>query len=408
MIVQHNISSMNANRQLGIVGNNLSKSTEKLSSGYKINRAADDAAGLAISEKMRAQIRGLNRASDNAEDGISLIQTAEGAMDQQHAILQRTRELLVQASNSGTLDATAENDYQKIQDEIDTLKSEYERINTDTEFNRKKLLDGSYSKQYLQLGANSSQGIDVTIKTTKWDDGLYMSKTSEAATTDKGNTSKTGNGVIVDADAGVKYEYNKDIFTVSAQVKAGKVAFSGDEVKAASLKATINGEEKSLADVATAVAAVKAENGGGAAASDANKTLTEAFLNASGYADATAANTALGDDGTKLAKADNATYAVTNVDGEKISGLLDKADEMIKSVTTERSKLGAVQNRLEYTVKVDDNTSENLQSAESRIRDTDMAEEMTKYSKESILQQAATSMLAQANQSNQGVLSLLQ
>ena len=408
MIVQHNISSMNANRQLGIVGNNLSKSTEKLSSGYKINRAADDAAGLAISEKMRAQIRGLNRASDNAEDGISLIQTAEGAMDQQHAILQRTRELLVQASNSGTLDATAENDYQKIQDEIDTLKSEYERINTDTEFNRKKLLDGSYSKQYLQLGANSSQGIDVTIKTTKWDDGLYMSKTSEAATTDKGNTSKTGNGVIVDADAGVKYEYNKDIFTVSAQVKAGKVAFSGDEAKAASLNATINGEEKSLADVAKAVAAVKTENDGGAAASAANKTLTEAFLNASGYADVDAANTALGADGTALVTDANTTYAVTDVDGKAISGLLDKADEMIKSVTTERSKLGAVQNRLEYTVKVDDNTSENLQSAESRIRDTDMAEEMTKYSKESILQQAATSMLAQANQSNQGVLSLLQ
>ena len=399
MIVQHNISSMNANRQLGIVGNNLSKSTEKLSSGYKINRAADDAAGLAISEKMRAQIRGLNRASDNAEDGISLIQTAEGAMDQQHAILQRTRELLVQASNSGTLDATAENDYQKIQDEIDTLKSEYERINTDTEFNRKKLLDGSYKDQYLQLGANSSQGIDVTIKTTKWDDGLYMSKTSEAATTDKGNTSKTGNGVIVDADAGVKYEYNKDIFTVSAQFEAGKVTFSGDEVDPEKVTATINGTEYNAKEIAEAVA----DNGADAG----KKVIMDAFLSASGLTQ-TKASQLLGGDGSDLVKDANATYAVTDVDGEKISGLLDKADEMIKSVTTERSKLGAVQNRLEYTVKVDDNTSENLQSAESRIRDTDMAEEMTKYSKESILQQAATSMLAQANQSNQGVLSLLQ
>ena len=137
MIVQHNITSMNANRQLGIVGNNLAKSTEKLSSGYRINRAADDAAGLAISEKMRSSGSWcLNRASDNAQDGISLIQTAEGAMDQQHAILQRTR-AFVQASNSGVLDGTAENDFQKIQDEIDTLKSEYERINTDTEFNGK-------------------------------------------------------------------------------------------------------------------------------------------------------------------------------------------------------------------------------------------------------------------------------
>ena len=139
MIVQHNITSMNANRQLGIVGNNLSKATEKLSSGYRINRAADDAAGLAISEKMRAQVRGLNRASDNAQDGISLIQTAEGAMDQQHAILQRTRELVVQAANSGVLEADNEDDFQKIQDEIDKLKEEYERINTDTEFNKKKL-----------------------------------------------------------------------------------------------------------------------------------------------------------------------------------------------------------------------------------------------------------------------------
>lgn len=168
MIIQHNITSMNANRQLGIVGNNLSKATEKLSSGYKINRAADDAAGLAISEKMRAQVRGLNRASDNAQDGISLIQTAEGAMDQQHAILQRTRELLVQASNTAVLDGEQENDFQKIQDEIDKLKEEYIRIGTDTEFNKKKLLDDTYTNQWLQVGANNGQGIAVTIKATNW------------------------------------------------------------------------------------------------------------------------------------------------------------------------------------------------------------------------------------------------
>ena len=271
MIVQHNITSMNANRQLGIVGGNLAKSTEKLSSGYRINRAADDAAGLAISEKMRAQVRGLNRASDNAQDGISLIQTAEGAMDQQHAILQRARELAVQASNSGVLDKDSENDFQKIQDELNEIGKEFERINTDTEFNKKKLLDGSYKNQYFQVGANKNQGISVTIAKTAW----------------------------------------------------------------------------------------------------ANPT-------------------------------------VTGGDGKANSAVIDTIDNMIKSVTTERSKLGAVQNRLEYTVKVDDNTAENMQSAESRIRDTDMADEMTKFSKESILQQAATSMLAQANQANQGVLSLLQ
>ena len=277
MIVQHNITSMNANRQLGIVGNNLAKSTEKLSSGYRINRAADDAAGLAISEKMRAQVRGLNRASDNAQDGISLIQTAEGAMDQQHAILQRARELVVQAGNTGVLDdgqtsGSGDDDFQKIQDELNELQKEFTRINEQTEFNKKKLLDGTYTDQYLQVGANDDQGISVTINKTDW----------------------------------------------TAPTVTGGAAGSGSAL------------------------------------------------------------------------------------------LKDNIDEAIKSVTTERSKLGAIQNRLEYTVKVDDNTAENMQAAESRIRDTDMADEMTRFSKESILQQAATSVLAQANQANQGVLSLLQ
>lgn len=377
MIVQHNITSMNANRQLGIVGNNLAKSTEKLSSGYRINRAADDAAGLAISEKMRAQVRGLNRASDNAQDGISLIQTAEGAMDQQHAILQRTRELLVQASNSGVLDGTAENDFQKIQDEIDTLKSEYERINTDTEFNRKKLLDGSYKDQYLQLGANNAQGINVAIKTTAWDPDLYLSKTSTVADgTDGGASDKTAktNGKVVEGTT--QYEYNSQIFTV----EGSKTSTKGVTLKSADYDAAITGL-------------------GG------DDTAKKAALVKLGYQESDLANASTIKDAEKDAKE---KFAVTDVDGKAISGLLDNVDTMIKSVTTERSKLGAVQNRLEYTVKVDDNTSENLQSAESRIRDTDMADEMTRFSKESILQQAATSMLAQANQANRGVLSLLQ
>ena len=383
MIVQHNITSMNANRQLGIVGNNLAKSTEKLSSGYRINRAADDAAGLAISEKMRAQVRGLNRASDNAQDGISLIQTAEGAMDQQHAILQRTRELLVQASNSGVLDGTTENDFQKIQDEIDTLKSEYERINTDTEFNRKKLLDGSYKDQYLQLGANSAQGIDVTIKTTAWDPDLYLSKTTEVAKNTVGTASDKNagtNGTVVEGTT--QYEYNSKIFTVEESYVAAKG--NKKEITAADKKTVADDGKTTYADSSDAV---------------------KALLTKYGYAATDAGLKNMKDD---YAADANKKTSVTDVDGEAISGLLDNVDSMIKSVTTERSKLGAVQNRLEYTVKVDDNTSENLQSAESRIRDTDMADEMTRFSKESILQQAATSMLAQANQSNQGVLSLLQ
>ena len=380
MIVQHNITSMNANRQLGIVGNNLSKSTEKLSSGYRINRAADDAAGLAISEKMRAQVRGLNRASDNAQDGISLIQTAEGAMDQKHAILQRTRELMVQASNSGVLDGTQENDFQKIQDEIDNLKNEYNRIDTDTEFNKKKLLDGSYKDQWLQVGANSSQGIKVTIKSTSWDDSLYMTKTDKAEAGVTGSASSdTADGVVVVKDADdnpeTKYTYNKDVFTVEGSK-------------------TYNGKTLTTAEFDAAVAKIK-----GADADD-----QKAGLKALGLAE----NTTI-DQGLKDAlDAVDEDFAVTKVDGKSISNLIDKVDTMIKNVTTERSKLGAVQNRLEYTVKVDDNTAENMQSAESRIRDTDMADEMTRFSKESILQQAATSMLAQANQANHGVLSLLQ
>ena len=269
MIVQHNITSMNANRQLGIVGGNLAKATEKLSSGYRINRAADDAAGLAISEKMRSQVRGLNRASDNAQDGISLIQTAEGALDQKHAILQRTRELVVQASNTAVLDSGTA-DVQKIQDEIDKLKEEYKRIDTDTEFNKKTLLDGNYTG-YLQVGANRGQGYTLTIGATTWEEVTLDQK-----------------------------------------------------------------------------------------------------------------------------------------DGQKNSKFITQIDDTITQVSTLRSQLGAQQNKLEYTIKVDDNTAENMQSAESRIRDTDMADEMTRFSKESILQQAATSMLAQANQANQGVLSLLQ
>ena len=317
MIVQHNITSMNANRQLGIVGGNLAKATEKLSSGYRINRAADDAAGLAISEKMRAQVRGLQRASDNAQDGISLIQTAEGAMDQQHAILQRTRELLVQASNSGVLDGKVENDFQKIQDEIDTLKQEFTRISTDTEFNKKKLLDGSYKDQKLQVGANANQQINVSINLVKWDLKNFI---------------KSEDGTFND-------DYEEKTKTASFVTKSSIGAFT---------------DEGSLDPDAVTSSVI----GGGK--------------------------------------------------GDAISALITDVDDLIKEVTSQRSKLGAIQNRLEYTVKVDDNTAENMQSAESRIRDTDMADEMTRFSKESILQQAATSMLAQANNANQGVLSLLQ
>ena len=275
MVVQHNLTAANTNRQLGITTSGLQKSTEKLSSGYKINRAADDAAGLSISEKMRNQIRGLNKASDNAQDGISLVQTAEGALNEVHSMLQRMSELSVQAAN-GTNDTT---DRSSINDEIQQLKTEIERVGSTTQFNKMNILDGTFStgaNKLLQVGANANQTIKIDI------DALQS-------------------------------------------------------VVGSSLKGNL-----------------------------------------------------------KTETATNAQSAITVVQNsiEKLSKL--------------RSKLGAVQNRLEHTVANLDNISENTQSSESRIRDTDMAEEMVQYSKNNILQQAGQSMLAQANQANQGVLSLLQ
>lgn len=266
------MTAANTNRQLGITTGNLAKTTEKLSSGYRINRAGDDAAGLSISEKMRGQIRGLDQASTNAQDGISLIQTAEGALNETHAILQRMRELAVQAAN----DTNADEDRTAIKDELTQLTEEVTRIAEQTEFNTKKILDGSEGVMNFQVGANAGQSIELTINSMKADD--------------------------------------LGITGVDAQV--------------------------------------------------------------SSYADATAAITTI--------------------------------NSAITQVSTQRSALGAVQNRLEHTIANADNTSENLQAAESRIRDVDMADEMVIYSKNNILQQAAQAVLAQANQSTQGVLSLLQ
>jgi len=266
MIVQHNMAAANTNRQLGATTANLAKSTEKLSSGYRINRAGDDAAGLSISEKMRGQVRGLEQASRNAQDGISLIQTAEGALNEIHSILQRMRELCVQAANDTNVTA----DRGAISEELSALESEFDRIVSQTEFNTMKLLNGNFSGKNLQVGANTSQNIAVTI---------------------------------------------------------------------------------------------------------ANVTKCKVSDKVSGYTDATG--------------------AVTTV------------NQKLVSVSSVRSKLGALQNRLEHSIANADNSAENIQAAESRVRDVDMAKEMVKYSKDNILQQAAQSMLAQANQQTQGVLTLL-
>lgn len=270
MVVQHNMQAMNTNRQLGITTSAQAKSTEKLSSGYKINRAADDAAGLSISEKMRSQIRGLTKASANAQDGISMVQTAEGALNETHSILQRMNELATQAANDSntSIDRTA------IKAEIDQLTSEIDRIQSTTQFNTMNLLDGTFTGKNLQVGSLAGQSIGISI----------------------GNMDASSLGI------------------------------------------------KSL-----------------------------------GVSSFTTAGSAM----------------------TKIQSAIDK-------VSTQRSALGAVQNRLEHTIANLDTTAENTQSAESRIRDTDMASEMVNYSKNQILSQAGQSMLAQANQSTQGALSLLQ
>ena len=270
MVVQHNLSAMNTNRQMGMVTNSLQKSTEKLSSGYKINRAADDAAGLSISEKMRAQIRGLDKASDNAQDGISLIQVAEGALNETHSILQRMNELATQAAN----DTNTSTDRGAIQKEINQLTSEIDRIRSTTQFNTQNLLDGNFKNKNLQVGS----------------------------------------------------------------LKGQKITLSIDNMDATSL--SVN-------------------------------SLDVTSFGAAGSA-------------------------------------MEKIQKAIDSVSDQRSELGAIQNRLEHTINNLDTTSENTSAAESRIRDTDMAEEMVQYSKNNILSQAGNSMLAQANQQAQGVLSLLQ
>jgi flagellin len=270
MVVQHNLTAMNANRQLGITTSAQAKSSEKLSSGYKINRAGDDAAGLTISEKMRSQIRGLNKASDNAQDGVSLIQVAEGALNETHSILQRMNELATQAAS----DTNTTSDRNAIMSEMDQLQSEITRIQSTTQFNTMNLLDGSFTGKNLQVGSLSSQKITISISNM-----------------DAGSLNVTG-------------------LSVSSYEEAGSA--------------------------------------------------------------------------------------------------MDKIQSAISKVSEMRSNLGALQNRLEHTISNLDNISENTSSAESRIRDTDMADEMVQYSKNNILAQAGQSMLAQANQSNQGVLSLLQ
>ena len=570
MIVQHNMSAMNANRMLGITNSSLAKSTEKLSSGYKINRAADDAAGLSISEKMRSQIRGLNKASDNAQDGISLIQTAEGALNESHSILQRMRELSVQASNGTETD----DDREAVQKEISQLQDELTRISSTTEFNTMKLLDGSLGSKSASsqgatltgssvatFGATTITTPDIkayklsalatsTVKdtfeidgqkfTVDWSKGeakdflaKYASDYSTTAMTAGQTKSMAADlesllnnaaadagvsgtvSITSDAQGVLKMKSNNTsedssfgfVGTDSTNVDANKnepgagssfgavlmgtndtntnkmvdatQKFANTIAAGSNFTMTINGTEiqasitalnegtSTMDDVATALktsidAAVTKYNTamgtGSSAELDAIDFTVEKNKDGSlnvvyngdkdisfSFGELTDANGVTGTIATKLGLTnkqsasatsnkgielqiganegqtmeftiDDMSAAALGVDGNKVDlATQDGAqkatttiDAAIKKVSAQRSKLGAVQNRLEHTIANLDTASENTQTSESRIRDTDMAEEMVAYSKNNILLQAGQSMLAQANQSNQGVLSLLQ
>ena len=394
MVVQHNLTAMNSNRQLGITSSSQAKSAEKLSSGYRINRAGDDAAGLKISEKMRSQIRGLNKASSNAQDGISLIQTAEGALNEAHSILQRMNELAVQGAN----DTNQSIDRDAINQELDALTEELDRISQTTQFNKQNLLDGNYKDKNLQVGANAKQKIAISIDSMNADSlGLGKESVKQGGNTPK---SVNYNGMSYNYDKNKTAASNKTAaisqFKKSISSKIGKsfvTAQYDDTTGSIYYKATIDGKEQRFEKASAAVANYVSNQKG-----IASKAITDDFQK---YVQTNATNSGTNAKGEIRNKARVDDYKAAN---DTITAVQDA----INKVSTQRSALGALQNRLEHTVANLDNVAENTQSAESRIRDTDMASEMVEYSKNNILAQAGQSMLAQANQSTQGVLSILQ
>ena len=401
MVVQHNLTAMNSNRQLGVTTGAQAKSSEKLSSGYRINRAGDDAAGLKISEKMRSQVRGLDRASTNAQDGVSLIQTAEGALNEAHSILQRMNELAVQGAN----DTNEDIDRDAINEELSALTEELDRISTTTQFNKQNLLDGNFQSKNLQVGANANQKITISI-----DNMNAQSLGLKSITYDEAAPVQTG----VEPKA-IKYkDYTEYNYNVSITVESNQAA-------------AISGFQKAVSNAAKAEQyAMQLGNDGSVYYIDKNNVAYNTADSAMAV-DIASAQGLLSDNIKNnfkdyLVKEDisakgptvAASGTTTKLDGPDVSSYkaanatLTAVQEAINKVSSQRSALGALQNRLEHTIANLDNVAENTQAAESRIRDTDMADEMVEYSKNNILAQAGQSMLAQANQSTQGVLSLLQ
>ena len=377
MRINHNISALNTYNKMTVNQNAATKNMEKLSSGQRINRAGDDAAGLAISEKMRGQIRGLEQAATNAQDGISLIQTAEGALNETHAILQRMRELSVQSAN----DTNTQEDRQQLQNEVDQLSQEVTRISKDTTFNNSNLLDGSYDDKKFHIGANSGQDISVSI----------------------GNMDAENLGVVgIDA---------KETTINGIKISNGTLA----DISLTITTATTQQDTTATIDADGNIALTIGHNGNNAlnvTQEDAVK-LLESTLEASGVSgikfEVTAAGTNIGNTTKTTAAAGdiNAEKGISISTQKDASNAISVIDEAINSVSAERAKMGAAQNRLEHTINNLSTSAENLTAAESRIRDVDMAKEMMEMTKNNILQQAAQSMLAQANQTPQNVLQLL-
>lgn len=407
LVVQHNITALNANRQLGVTSSAQAKSTEKLSSGYKINRAGDDAAGLTISEKMRSQIRGLDKASTNAQDGISLIQSAEGALNEAHSILQRMNELAVQGAN----DTNEGIDRDAINEELAALTEELDRIATTTQFNKQDLLDGSFKAKNLQIGANNGQTLSISIdamNASALGIGSYNVDNKVAEDDSVALSIRYTKGNI---DIGASYDTTTKLSTNISQVLSDiKNTFSN--LNSTDLKEGVDYLQKWTGSAQEYVVLDKDGNSLGAF-STLGSTLSEVIStrkdevsqelwnNKQDYITASTwtVDRVMGTHAVNGARVDDAETA-----GRTIS-IVQGA---INIVSKQRSALGALQNRLEHTVANLDTVSENTSAAESRIRDTDMAKEMVNYSKNNILAQAGQSMLAQANQSTQGVLSLLQ
>ena len=469
MVVQHNLQAMNANRMLNVTTGQQAKSTEKLSSGYRINRAADDAAGLTISEKMRKQIRGLDQASTNAQDGVSAVQTAEGALTEVHSMLQRMNELAVQAANGTN---SKESDRQAIQDEIDQLTTEIDRVAETTKFNEIYLLkgDNASTKNVYMKGhdaglkgtlTDSAKSATFVMDTLKAGDKYKIAGKEYTIGTDKAEIVAAINQyqaadkeITVD---GTSYTYKEA--TTGGNAKAAGWYKDGDQtngtaVTAANLvkdgsKATVDGKEyaamndadgdgvddddSSIISTTEAKKKIKAEllaansigtvNRDATVSDGADANGKTSYTISKGYAtvaDTLSFNLHVGADADMTNKItvdidvmNSANLGVkglnvTDATGTAATYAVDAISDAIAKVSSQRSALGAVQNRLEHTIDNLDNIVENTTTAESRIRDTDMAEEMVEYSKNNILAQAGQSMLAQANQSTQGVLSLLQ